>query len=122
MKNVTITLPDDVLARARVEAARQGKSLSRYVSEIVEERCRGSDDLLAALEPYLSGPGFPGASKDWPTREEIYAEREEELVRRYESHRLRDRSERAGEAGEVRGMAEGDDQDPYAGPQPSKPE
>lgn len=90
MKNVTITLPEDVLARARVEAARQGKSLSRYVTEIVEDRCPPSEDPAAALMRFLDGPGFPGASKDWPTREEIYGEREEELVRRYESHRLRD--------------------------------
>jgi plasmid stability protein len=122
MKNVTITLPDDVLARARVEAARQGKSLSRYVTEIVEERCPPAEDPATALIRFLDGPGLPGASKDWPTREEIYAEREEELVRRYESHRLRDRSERAGETGPVRGMAEEPGQEPYAGPQPPKPE
>ncbi len=35
MKNVTISVDDELAARARVEAAKQGKSLSRYVSEAV---------------------------------------------------------------------------------------
>jgi hypothetical protein len=33
MKNVTITLPDEIPARAGVETARQSKSLSRFVAE-----------------------------------------------------------------------------------------
>lgn len=122
MKNVTITLPDDVLAWARVEAARQSKSLSRFVAGLVEERRGATGDPAAALTRFLSGPGFPGASKDLPTREELYAEREEELVRRYESHRLRDRSERDAEATDRGGLAEEPEHGPYAGPEPTKPE
>jgi hypothetical protein len=68
MKNVTITLPDDLAHRARVEAARQDKSLSRFLADLLAERCKDEPDKLAVLESFLSGPGFPGASKAWPGR------------------------------------------------------
>ena len=38
MRNVTLTLDDDILARARVAAAREGKSLSEFVGGLVETR------------------------------------------------------------------------------------
>lgn len=38
MKDVTPTLDDDVLARARVQAARGEKSLSKFVFRLVEDR------------------------------------------------------------------------------------
>ncbi|CAL8967998.1 MULTISPECIES: hypothetical protein [Rhodoplanes] len=122
MKNVTITLPDDVLARARVEAAKQAKSLSRFVADAVVEKMGATDDPAVALDRFLSGPGYPGIAANLPTREELYAEREEELLRRYESHRLRDGPGGASEATERRGLAEEPEQDPYAGPQSAKPE
>lgn len=78
MKNVTINLPEELLVRARVEAACQSKSLSRFVAELVEDRCGSAADPLAALEEFWTGPGLPGASKGLISREEIYAEREEE--------------------------------------------
>ncbi|MEJ2624087.1 MAG: DUF6364 family protein [Pseudolabrys sp.] len=123
MKNVTITLPEDTVRRARVAAASQGKSLSKFVSDLVSREVDyDPEELLDRLSKYFDGPGFPGISKDWPTREEIYADREDELLRRYERHRLHGRSERAGEAEDRRELAEKDDQEPYAGPQSSKPE
>jgi hypothetical protein len=120
MKNVTITLPDELAHRARVAAAQQDKSLSRFVAEMLAERCKGESDKLAVLEQFLNGPGFPGASKAWPGREALYAEREDELLRRYKSSRLRGRSRRAGEAAAHDGLAEADHQEPYTGVQPAK--
>ncbi|EJW09863.1 hypothetical protein A33M_0882 [Rhodovulum sp. PH10] len=122
MKNVTITLPDDLVARARVEAAKQSKSLSRFVAELVEERCTTPDDAAAALIRFMKGPGFPGIAKNLPTREELYAEREEELVRRYESHRLRDGPGRDAEANDRGGVAGEPEHDGNAGSEPTKPE
>lgn len=122
MKNVTITLPEDVLARARVEAARQSKSLSRFVAALVEERCGALADPLAALDEFWRGPGFPGASKDLPTREELYAEREEELVRGYESARLCSGSGRSGEAEHRAGLDDDNRRSETAGPESTKPE
>jgi hypothetical protein len=120
MKNVTITLPEDLARRARVEAAKQDKSLSRFVADLLAERCKGKTDKLAVLESFLNGPGFPGASKAWPGREALYAEREDELLRRYESSRLRDGPDGAGKTNKRFGFAEADRQRPYAGAQPAK--
>ena len=71
MKNVTITLDETVAARARVAAAVQGKSLSRFICELVE-RAIGNQpkSQLEALEKFLSGPGYPGVSRNWRGRAE----------------------------------------------------
>ena len=92
MKNVTITLDDSIATRARVEAARRGKSLSRFVRELIEREIgRDEKSDLEAMEEFLKGPGYPGISRNWPGREELYAERENELLHRYERADLRDR-------------------------------
>jgi hypothetical protein len=49
------------------------------------------DDRLEKLEYFLKGSGFPGISRNWRGREELYAEREDELLLRYERSRLRHR-------------------------------
>jgi hypothetical protein len=120
MKNVTITLDDELLARARIEAARQSKSLSRFVADLVADRCGARDDPAAALKKYLSGPGFTSVGVGLPTREEIYAERTKELFRRYESAHLRGGSGGAGETADGRGVAPEDDQGPHAGSESAK--
>jgi hypothetical protein len=90
MKNVTITLPDDLAHRARVEAAKQDKSLSRFVADLLAQRCKPEDSVkLALLREFFDGPGWPSSGGPLPKREEIYAEREDELLRRYERSRLR---------------------------------
>jgi hypothetical protein len=116
MKNVTITLDETVAARARVAAAVQGKSLSRFISELVERAIGNQPKAqLEALEKFLSGPGYPGISQNWQGREELYAEREDELLRRYEHSRVRGRSRRKGEAAAGLGFAEADGPRPDAG-------
>jgi hypothetical protein len=121
MKNVTITLSEDLARRARVEAAKQDKSLSRFVADLLEAHCRTDEpDKLALLREFFDGSGYPGISKAWRGREALYAEREDELLRRYESHRLHDRSERTAEAAASQGFSESDHRSPYAGPQSPK--
>ena len=125
MKNVTITLPDDLATRARVAAARQNKSLSRYIADLLMERCArdepSREEALAKLEEFLSGPGYPGISKAWKGREALYAEREDELLRRYDAARLRDRPVKSGKAAGRRGFAEGGRKGRYTGPKRAKP-
>jgi hypothetical protein len=123
MKNVTITLQDDLAHRARVEAAKQDKSLSRFIADLLEERCKAEQtDKLGLLREFFDGPGYPGISKAWRGREALYAEREDELLRRYESHRLHGRSGRTGKAPALQGFAESDHQSPYTGAEPAKPQ
>ena len=64
MKNVTISMKDDVLSELRVEAAKSGKSVSRFIADLVEASIRKSappapmsrNAQLKALERILSGP------------------------------------------------------------------
>ena len=84
MKKITITLADDIARRARVEAAKQDRSLSRFVTDLLTARRKaGQSDKLALLREFFDGPGYPGISKAWRGREVLYAEREDELLRRY---------------------------------------
>jgi hypothetical protein len=83
MKNVTITLDAATAAWARVEAAKQGRSLSRYVAELLAERRSGQaqqqEDLSRqreALERFLAGPDLPlSEASRLSTKEELYADR-----------------------------------------------
>jgi len=74
MKNVTITLGEDLVSRARVEAAKEGKSLSRFVSELVERRVGRKKTQLEALEAFLAGPLMELTDENGkaPSRDEIY--------------------------------------------------
>lgn len=49
-RNVTITLPEDDLRWAKVEAAKQNLSLSRFVGSIVEEHRRSGAEYWKAFE------------------------------------------------------------------------
>jgi hypothetical protein len=102
MKNVTITLDEELAAWVRVEAARAGKSVSRYVGDgLAEKRGREVNRQLEALEQFLSGPGYPGISKNLPSREELYAER---LFRRHEYPAVRGGSQRVGKKKEGKSL------------------
>jgi hypothetical protein len=125
MKNVTITLPDDLAHKARVEAAKQDKSLSRFVADLLAECCHrkpSREEALAVLKEFWNGPGFPGVSKNWRGREAHYAEREDELLRRYESSRLRPGSDGERKAGFSEGDSGTDYQPPHAGSESAKPQ
>lgn len=76
MKNVTMTLPDDLVARARVEAAKEGKSLSRFVSELVERRVGRKRTQSEALEAFLAGPPLHLLDENGnaPSRDSLYDE------------------------------------------------
>jgi hypothetical protein len=100
MKNVTITLDDELMSWARVEAARQGKSLSRFIGEAVaQKRAPDLAEQVSVLDGFLSGPGWAGVSKELPTREELY---DRPALRRHESPDLRDGPGGAREAAEDR--------------------
>jgi hypothetical protein len=97
MKNVTITLDDAVAARARVEAASRGESLSKFVRDLIEREIgRKANADRAVLDEFFEGPGYPGISKNWRGREGLYAERENDLLRRYERAGVHGGSRRTG--------------------------
>jgi hypothetical protein len=81
MKNVTITLDEETAHWARVEAAKAGKSLSRWIGERLSLARARTGSQLESVERFLQGPEIPGLAVDRPSREEMYAER---LFRRHE--------------------------------------
>lgn len=73
LKNVTITLEDEVARWARLEAARENTSVSRFVGELLAERMRGGQAYEAAMEHYLSvKPRAISSGRPYPTRDELH--------------------------------------------------
>ena len=74
MKNITITLDEQTVSRARVEAAERNMSLSRYIGEVLRGQMRKSDRYEEAMRNFFTLEPFPlkGASQRYPKREELY--------------------------------------------------
>lgn len=72
MKNLTITLPDDVAAKLRVDAAKAGKSMSRYVADLLATPRPDTTSQIEAIERFLNGPtwSLTDANGRLPTRAE----------------------------------------------------
>jgi hypothetical protein len=74
MKNVTITLEDDVARWARIRAAELNTSVSRLVGEMLRDLKQQEDRYQAAMKQYLSQePELlrqPG--EKYPRREELH--------------------------------------------------
>lgn len=74
MKNITVSVPDEVYRRARVQAARQGTSVSRLVRDFLE----GVDDRdtefqrLADLQRRVAGEIGTFRAADRVPRDEVH--------------------------------------------------
>jgi hypothetical protein len=73
VKNITITLEEKTASWARIYAAQRGKSVSRLLGEILQERMREVRDYDAAMRRYLAKKPF---RFEWngprPTREALH--------------------------------------------------
>lgn len=74
MKNVTVTMEDEVADWARLEAARRNTSVSRLVGELLAEKMRHDDAYERAMHEALKFASIPFEGR-YLTRDEIYAER-----------------------------------------------
>ena len=74
MQNITITVDEQAAAWARVQAAEQNMSLSRYVGEMLHEKMRHSREYQAAYRAFLAEKplDLKGPWEPYPTREELY--------------------------------------------------
>ena len=74
MRNITITLDEDVARWARVRAAKQEKSLSRLVGEMLKEKMLDEEKYSAAMQRYLTQPPFPmkETGLDYPKRQDLH--------------------------------------------------
>ncbi len=70
MKNVTITLPEDVARAARIAAARDDKSLSRWIADLLGEKLDKASDPLKGFDRWLSHQGFDSSGEPIPPRDE----------------------------------------------------
>jgi hypothetical protein len=72
LKNVTVTLEDNVARWARVEAARNELSLSRFLAEILKERMLQAGEYAAAKRRALARKPYLNTDGRYLTREEVH--------------------------------------------------
>ncbi len=74
MKNVTITLDEEVARWARIKAAEQDTSVSRLVGEMLREKMASEHSYQSSMKRYLSRKPSPLSRRGvkYPTREEIH--------------------------------------------------
>ena len=74
MKNITITLPEDVARWLRIRAAQDGLSVSRWLASMLRRMQREEAQYEVAMSQYLA---MKPHKLDWPDdrrprREELY--------------------------------------------------
>jgi hypothetical protein len=73
MKNVTITLDEEVARWARIWAAEHETSVSRMVGEVLRERMLRERDYGTAMEEYLGSPAQAiSGGAPYPSRGELH--------------------------------------------------
>ena len=72
LRNITITLEETVARWARIEAARQDTSVSRFLAEILKQRMTELDDYEAAKRRALARKPFLKSDGRYPSREEVH--------------------------------------------------
>jgi hypothetical protein len=72
LRNVTLTLEESVARWARVEAARQDISVSKFLAKILMERMKENDAYEAAQKSALARKPFLKSDGRYPTREEVH--------------------------------------------------
>ena len=72
LRNVTITLEEEVARWARIEAARQDTSVSQLLARILKERMRESDSYDRAMREALSRKPCLSTDGRYLSREEVH--------------------------------------------------
>lgn len=77
MKNITVTLDEKTATWVRIHAAKQGKSVSRLLGELLRQHMSDLREYHEAMRRFQAIKPFDA---DWiggrrPTREELYADR-----------------------------------------------
>lgn len=72
LRNITITLDEDLARWARIEAARQDTSVSQFLADLLKQRMLENDSYEQSMRRFLARKPFPKTDGKYPTREEIY--------------------------------------------------
>jgi hypothetical protein len=72
LRNVTVTLEEDVALWARIEAARRDTSVSRLLGELLRERMSAQNNYEQAMRRALRRKPFLKSTGRYLTREEAH--------------------------------------------------
>jgi len=72
LRNVTVTLEEEVAQWARIEAARRDTSVSRLLGELLKERMSAQDGYERAMKRALGRQPFLHSQGRYLTREEAH--------------------------------------------------
>jgi hypothetical protein len=72
LRNVTVTLEEQVARWARIEAARNETSVSRLLGAILKERMLNNDGYRRAMRRALARKPFPKKVGRYLSREEVH--------------------------------------------------
>jgi len=75
MKNVTVTMEDQVADWARMEAARRNTSVSRLIGELLAEKMRHDDAYERAMREVLEFKSLGASSGTRLARDQVNARR-----------------------------------------------
>ncbi|HEU5232001.1 MAG TPA: hypothetical protein VFU50_04010 [Terriglobales bacterium] len=72
LRNITVSLEDDVARWARIEAARRKTSVSRLLGGILKEEMQSRDGYQRAMRRALKRKPFLNTSGAHPSRDDIH--------------------------------------------------
>ena len=72
LRNVTVTIEEEVARWARVEAARNDTSVSRLLGALLKERMLRDEDYEKAMRRALARKPFLKTDGRYPSREEVH--------------------------------------------------
>ena len=72
LRNVTITLEEDLARWARIEAAREDTSVSQYLANLLRQRRRENDSYEKAMRRALARKPFLKTDGKYLSREEVH--------------------------------------------------
>ncbi len=74
MKNITITLPEELALWLRVRAAQNERSVSRWIAELLEGMRRQEDEYEVAMKQALSiePERLNESGEPYPSRDSLY--------------------------------------------------
>jgi len=75
LKNVTITVPEEVAGWARRKAAEENTSVSKLVGRMLERQMRMSDDYHRAYQRWKKVRSLPIDAANRLSREEVHERR-----------------------------------------------
>ena len=72
LRNVTVTLEEEVARWARIEAAKADTSVSRLVGEMLRERMEKEENYKRAMKQALARKPFLKSDGKYLTREQVH--------------------------------------------------